>query len=307
MANTLITAANLPNFLIPGVRGIMGDYEFYNNEYKQIYTTLSSIKNSEVDIEKTTLNAAAKFGEGQNIPLGSIRQLFVTNSKIYQYGVGFAITAIAIEDNLYPEEFPKGMLGIKENLQILSEYEGIALFDNAFSTTDPEYILGSGQSMCSSAQPLATNQTFSNLIPASQLNETSSRAMVVRINYFKDASGLPRKFMATKYLVGIENQFAVDILAGSAYSPNNTTNAINPLTYSDYYPAGYMISHYMANPFNFFALTNYKEGLVHYRRKSLEIQMTTDQANRNLAIYGNERYRNRCLNARAVVGCQGFG
>lgn len=307
MANTLITAANLPNLLIPGVRGIMGDYEFYNNEWKQFFTTLSSVKNTEVDIEKTTLNAAARFGESSDIPLGMIRQLFVTNSQMFQYGVGFTITAIAIEDNLYPDEFPKGMLGIKENLNILSEYEGIALFDNAFSTANPEYVLGSGQSLCSATQPLATNQTFSNTISPAQLNETSAQSLVISINYFKDASGLPRKFMANKYLVGIDNQFAVDILSGSAYSPNNTTNAINPLTHSNYYPAGYVISHYMANSFNFFALTNYKEGLVHYSRKSLEIQMTTDQANRNLAVYGNMRYRFRGLNCRAVAGCQSFG
>ena len=141
MAQNLITAASLPDLLIPGVRGIMGDYEFYNNEWKQVFTILASVKNTEIDIEKTTLNAAARFGEGQDIPVGMIRELFKTYSKNFQYGVGFTITAIAIEDNLYSEEFPKGMLGIKENLKILSEYEGIAIFDNAFSVANPEYIL----------------------------------------------------------------------------------------------------------------------------------------------------------------------
>jgi len=307
MNSTLITAANLPNYLIPGVRGIMGYYEQYPTEWKQFFTILASIKNAEVDLENTTLNAAARFGEGEDIPLGMMKELFKTISQIYQYGVGFTITAIAIEDNLYPDQFPKGMLGIRENLQIQSEFEAIALFDNAFSTANPEYVLGSGSSMCSTTQPLANGQTFSNQIQTSQLNETSAQQMVITTNYFKDASGLPRRFIAQKYLVGIDNQFAVDILAGSSYAPSNTTNSINPLNYSNYYPGGFIISHYMTNTFNFFALTNYKEGLVHYRRKSLEIQMTTDQANRNLAVYGNLRYRNRCLNARAVVGCQSFG
>lgn len=305
--NQLITAANLPNLLIPGVRGIVGDYEFYNNEYKHYFKILSSVKNEEVDIEKTVLNAAAQFGEGQDIPTGMIRQLFTTYSKIFQYGTGFGITAIAIEDNLYPDQFPKGMLGIKEDLSILTEFEAIAIFDNGFSASNPDFVLGDGQPYFSANHPLGNNQVVSNTITPSQLQQKSAQALVVVVNYFKNASGQPRKFMAERYLVGIDNQFAVSILTGSAYDPQTGNNAVNPLTHGNYYPGGYMISHYMANPFNFFALTNERDGLVQYLRKSLEIQMTTDQANRNLFVYGNLRFRFRVLNFRSGAGCQSYG
>ena len=51
MSVTLITAANLPNLLVPGARGIMSDYPYYFNEWKMMYTIRPSIKNTEVDIE----------------------------------------------------------------------------------------------------------------------------------------------------------------------------------------------------------------------------------------------------------------
>lgn len=305
MSNTVITAANLPNLLIPGVRGIMADYPYYMNEWKQMYTIMPSIKHTEVDIETVPLNAAGQFSEGADIPIGTMSQIYKTTSDMFQYGVGFVITAIAIEDNLYPEQFPKGIIGIKENLNILSEQQGIALFDNAFSTVNPEFVLGDGQSMCSLVHPIQGG-TVSNTITPTQLNETSAESLIKTIQYFKDSSGLPRKFEARTYLVGIENQFTAEILTGSTYKPYDTTNAVNPLTYGEYMQGGFLLSHYMANPLNYFMLTNYKGGLVHYNRKSIEIQMTTDQANRNLAVYGNERYRNRCINFRCVAGVQSF-
>ena len=305
MSTTLITAANLPNLLIPGVRGIMADYLYYQNEWKQVYTILPSIKNTEVDIETVPINAAGRFAEGEDIPLGSMKQLYVTYSKMFQYGVGFVITAIAIEDNLYPDQFPKGILGCKENLNIFSEQQGIALFDNAFSNAKPEYTLADGQPMCSFNHPIQGG-VVSNTINPSQLNETSAEDLIKVIQYFRDSAGLPRKFESKTYYVGIENQFVAEILTGSAYRPFDTTNAVNPLTYGEYMQGGFLLSHYMANPTNWFMMTNYKEGLVHYLRKSIEVQMTTDQANRNLAVYTNERYRNRCINFRCVAGVQAF-
>lgn len=304
-SSLLITAANLPNLLIPGVRGIMADYPYYMNEWKQLYTILPSVKHTEVDIETVPLNAAGRFAEGSDIPLGSMKQLYTTYSEMFQYGVGFIMTAIAIEDNLYPDQFPKGMLGIKENLNILSEYEGIALFDNAFTNADPEFTLADGQPLCSLVHP-TTGGTVSNTLTPTQLQETSAQDLIKTIQYFKDSAYLPRKVIPRTYLVGIENQFVAEILTGSQYSPFDTTNSVNPLTYGEYVQGGFILSHYMANPSNFFMMTNYREGIVHYLRKSLEIQMTTDQANRNLAVYGNQRYRNRIINFRCAAGVQGF-
>lgn len=305
MTVTVITAANLPQLLIPGARGLMLDYFYYNNEWKQVFTILPSVKAAEVDIELAPINAAARFSEGSDIPVGSMKQMFVTNSRIYNYGVGFQITANAIDDNLYPDQFPKGMLGIKENLNIFSEYDAIALFDNAFNTTNQEFILGDGQPMCSFSHPVQTG-VVSNTLTPTQLTESSAQDMIKVIQQFLDASGLLRKFESKHYFVGIANQFIAEILTGSTYRPFDATNSVNPLTYGEYMSGGFILNHYMANPTNWFMLTNYKEGLVHYLRKSLQIQMTTDQSNLNLAVYGSERYRNRCINFRSVAGVQVF-
>lgn len=305
MSVTVITAANLPNLLIPGVRGIMLDYYYYNNEWKQIFTILPSIKASEVDIELSTINAASRFAEGQDIPLGTMKQMFITNSKIMNYGVGFVMTSNSIADNLYPEQFPKGMLGCKENLNIFSEYDAIGLFDNAFNNTTPEFTLGDGQPFCSFTHPINGGVVSNTLTPA-QLTESSAEDLIKVIQNFLDASGLLRKFEARAYLVGIDNQFTAEILTGSTYRPYDATNAINPLTYGEYASGGFILSHYMANPTNWFFLTNYREGLVHYLRQPLEVQMTTDQSNRNLATYVSERYRNRIINFRCGAGVQAF-
>lgn len=305
MAQTVITASSIANLLVPGAQSITSNYPYYFNEWKMIYTIIPSVKNVEVDIEVSTLNGAASFPEGQNMPSGSMKQVFLTQTQIMQYGISFQISSIAIDDNLYPDQFPKGIVGCKENLNILSEYNGIALFDNAFSTAKPQYILGDGQSMCSFNHPIATG-TVSNTINPSQLNETSAEDLIKIIQYFKDYSGLPRKILPKSYLVGIENQFVVQILTGSTYKPFDTTNAVNPLTYGEYLQGGFLLSHYMANPTNWFLLTSFKEGLVWYSRQPLVVAMSTDQANRNIGVYSSERYAPRCINFRSVAGVQAF-
>lgn len=304
---SVVTVQDLPQMLLPGARSITLDYPYYMNEYKQFMTILPSVKREEIDIEAVPLSGGGVFADGQNMPQGSFYQYFVTKSIHKNYGNSFTITSNAVDDNLYPDQFPKGMFGLKENLAMVSEYAAIALFDNAFNATAGNpFLLADGQPMCSALHPISTGGTVSNALSPAQLTETSAEDMIKLINYFKDAAGMPRKFEERYYLVGVENQFEAEILTGSAYRPGDGTNSVNPLTYGEYVQGGFILSHYMANPANFFMLTNFKEGLVHYLRQGLKVQMTTDQGNLNLSVYASERYINRCINFRAVVGCQSF-
>lgn len=301
----VVTVQDLPNLLLPGARSITLDYPYYLNEYKQFMTILPSVKREEIDIECVPLSGGGTFADGATMPQGSFYEYLVTRSVHKNYGVSFTITSNAVDDNLYPDQFPKGMLGIKENLSMVAEYAAIALFDNAF-TNNVNYNLADGQPMCSLVHPIQNGSTVANTLAPAQLTETSAEDLIKLINYFKDAAGMPRKFEGRYYLVGIENQFEAEVLTGSAYRPNDGTNSINPLTYGEYVQNGFILSHYMANPSNFFMLTNFKEGLVHYLRQGLKIQMTTDQGNLNLSVFGSERHIDRCINFRAVAGVQSF-
>lgn len=306
MAQQLITVGQLQSLTKPGMDSIQTLYKAYPTEWKRFMTIRDSYKAVEYSAEMAMLNAGARMPEGTDIPLGTMSEKFITYAQNIQYGVGFAITKIAIADNLYKDYFPKGIKAITYNLEIVSENEAIALFDNAFSSTNPEYVLADGQPMCSAVHPTNIG-TYSNLITPAQLNETSAEAMIVTAQNFTDASGQRAMIPAERYFVGIPNQFIANILTGSQFQPGNSNNAVNPLTYGDYLQKEFIVSHYMSSPYNFFLLTNYTDGLVHYRRQNLEIEMSTDQSNQNLGVYGNERYVNRCLNGRSVVGCQGQG
>ena len=305
MASSVTTSAQWAQLLLPGASSITSYYPYYQNEWKSIFKIMPSIKAAEVDIEMGTVNGAGYFNEGSQMPMTSVGdQAFVTNTRIQNWGVGFTVTSIAIDDNLYQDEFPKGVVGIRENLNILSEYNGIALFDNAFSGANPQYVLGDGQPMCSFSHPIS-NGTVSNMINPAELNETSLEDLVALSQQFYDFSGLPRKIEAKRCLVGIQNQFIATALFGSTYRPENTTNAVNPITYGQYLSDGWVLSHYMANQGNWFILTDFEDGLVNYQRKTLQITLSVDQANQNIGVYGSERYAFRCINFRSVLGSQG--
>lgn len=305
MAATVITAASIMDMMQPGVRGFMQDYDLYTGEWKQIYHVLSSTKDEEKYVELSTLNAAQRFNAGSDIPVGDMGEAFVTFAKNYNYGVGFVITSNAIEDNQYPEEFPNGMKQIKRNMQILEEFEGAALFDNAFNAASPEFLLGDGQPMCSFNHPISGG-AVSNKLTDTQLTQTAYQDLVKVVQRFKDYSGLPVKVLPERLLCGVDNQFQAAILTGSPYQPDTANNAVNPLVYGEYTNGKFIMSNYLANPQNFFLLTSFHDGLIHQNRRSIRVEMTVDQANQNLSVYGSQRYRNRCINFRAVAGVQGY-
>lgn len=309
MANSITSLNDISNLLLPGAMGIINNYDLYMNEWKQIFTVVQSNKNVESYIEVQAINGASRFADGSQISLASMRQAFVTYGENYNYGVGFIITANALEDNLYPDQFPKGMLGIRENLQTFQEYQAIAIFDNAFvSNNNPDYILGDGKTLVDTAHPIS-NGVVSNKLQAAQLSLTSYQELIKLVQRFKDYSGQPRKILPTHLLVGIDDQFYAAVVTGSQYDPGlpagsvypGNSNAINPVVQGDYIRGKYVLSHFYTGS-GYFLLTDYKDGLVMQRRKSLEIQMTTDQSNRNLSVYGNERYRFVVPNFRCVAG-----
>ncbi len=304
MAAQLITLGQIQSLSKPGLDSIQTLYKNYPTEWKRYMTIRDSFKATEVSTEMSMLNAGTRMSEGEDIPLGTMAEKFVTYAQNFQYGVGFSITKISIADNLYKDYFPKGIDAITYNLNIVSENEAIALFDNAFSATDPQFILADGQPMCSASHP-TNNGTYSNLITPSELNETSAEDMIIAAQQLTDASGQRIMITAERYLVGIPNQFIVHILSGSNFEPGTANNAVNPLTYGDYLEGKFIVSHFMSSQYNFFHLTDYNKGLVHYMRQPLEVEMSTDQSNQNLGVYGNERYRNICNNGRSVIGCQG--
>lgn len=304
--NPIIDLAAISKFLLPGALGIIGNYDLYHNEWKRLYTTVPSYKNTEVYIEYMTLNAAGRFGDGSSIPLGQMQTVFQTNAQNYTSGVGFVITKNAIDDNLYADQFPQSILAIRENLQVFQEYDAVAGFDNAFNANgNPDFIYGDGQPLCSSVHPYAQG-ALSNVITPSQLGLTSYQALITLVQQFRDYSGKPIMISPQHLYIGIPNQFEAAVITGSQYDPTGMSNRINPLLEDGYINGKFVLSHYMSNPYQFFLMTAYRDGAIYQMRQPLLIEMMTDQSNRNLAIYGSLRYRYTFPNWRCVAGSQGF-
>ncbi len=246
MAQQLITVGQLQSLTRPGLDSIQTLYKSYPTEWKRFFTIRDSYKAVEYSAEMAMINAGARMAEGTDIPLGTMSEQNIIYSKNFQYGVGFNITKISIADNLYKEYFPKGIKAITYNLKIVSENEGIALFDNAFSTSNSEYTFADGLPLCSASHTTSTG-TYSNVITNSELNETSAEAMIISAQNLVDAAGQRIMIETRRYLVGIDNQFIVSILQGSTFEPGSANNAINPIgeSYGEYNRGGYLVSHYI--------------------------------------------------------------
>src|SRR5215831_4056028 len=101
-----INTAAIQSLLRPGLAAVFGDYPQYPGQYTDIFTTHTSDKAVEIEVEVKLLGLASFRAEGQSTNYDSMGQRFITNYVNRYVSIGFIITRQAIKDNLYEAQFP---------------------------------------------------------------------------------------------------------------------------------------------------------------------------------------------------------
>ena len=297
-----INTSSIQQLLRPGLAEVFGDYPMYPAEYIEIFTTHTSDKAVEIEVEMKLLGLASIKGEGAPTQFQDMGQRVISTYYHRYTSVGFIITRQAMKDNLYESQFPLQAQSLRNSMLQSKEVNGASVMNNGFSASYPG---GDGQPLFSTAHPIDTG-TFANT-PSVQvdLNESSLQDAIVTISQFRDQAGLITMTKPTKLIVPPQLQFTADRILHSQFRTGTANNDINAIYNIGAVPQGYRVNHFLTDTNGWFLMTDAPNGLKHYVREALETDVFTDFTSDNLLAKAIERYSFGWSNPRGAFGSSG--
>lgn len=295
-----INLAQIRDLLLPGLRGIEGQYPQIPRQWDKVFDQGNSNMAVERTVEARYLGLAQLKSEGGSVFFdNSSGQRFVYNQEHIELGLGYSITRKAIEDNLYKTDFDPSNLGLLDSFAQTKEIIGANILNTA-TTYDPN-VVGDGQPLCSTAN-LIDGGTWANRPSVDlNLNESALEAGELAIRYFPDQAGLRIMARARKLIIPPQLEYAAIRLLKTELRPGTANNDVNAQIVGGFVPDGYQVMDFLTSQYAWFLKTD-KKGLLYLNRRSFDTDMQVDFTTQTLMVIGTERYSFGYFNKRAIWG-----
>jgi hypothetical protein len=296
-----ITRSQLVKELEPGLNALFGlEYNRYDNEHTEIYATESSDRAFEEEVMLSGFAGAPVKQEGAMVVFDQANEAFTARYSHETIALAFAITEEAIEDNLYDKLAGRYTRALARSMSNTKQVKAAAVLNRAQVTTATG---GDGVPLISSAHPLATGGTFSNVLAvAADLNETSLEQSLIDIAGFVDERGLKIALSGRKMIIPKELQFTAERIMKSPLRSGTADNDINAIMNMGMVPEGYRVNHFLTDTDSFFLLTDVPNGLKHFVRSPIKTAMEGDFDTGNVRFKARERYSFGFSDPRCIFG-----
>ena len=229
-------------------------------------------------------------------------QRFIYQFIHREFALGFQITNIAIEDDLYVGKFYNGTKSLTTSYEQTREVMAMNVFNQAFNTAVP---IGDGKSLCSNAHPY-DGGTYSNLVgdnvTAVDFSEAGVEQAIILAGRLKDQAGLLINASIETLLLPQDLMFSGCRLLESVFRTGTANNDINAIYNMNAIPQGYIYNHYLTNPSTWFGLTNIKNTRKHFERRPLKINVSTDPVTGTMSVLSSGRYSFGVFTPNGVIG-----
>ncbi len=300
---SVINTGAISKALMPGVREWFGNmYNRFPDQYSKIFETKQSMKNFEEEVNLHGFGMGAVIPEGMGVTYDTMKSGLVKRYVHVEYGRGFIVSRVAMEDNQYPEitRSLSEMLG--HGMKQLKETVGANILNRANNSS---YTGFDGVELSSAAHLLTKGGTYSNeLAVASNLSEASLEQALIDIGGFVDDSSLKMQAQGSLLIIPRQLEFEAQRILKSSLKNDTAENAINVLASGRYLPQGFTVNNFLSSSSKWFVKTNVPKGLTHYERRALEIKNDTDFDSENMKFKMTERYAFGWTDPRGIF-CNG--
>lgn len=247
----------------------------YFEQYAKIYEKRMSSQNFEEHVQMENFPIASVKLEGQAFPYATSQQGFIQRYVHVTYGLGYAISREAIEDNKYVEIAQQRTKSLMDSMNQCKEVVAWQPLNRAFSNTTT---YGDGVELCSTANLLHTGGTYSNKLPVdADLNEAALEDMLNQIGNVTGENGIKVALMGNRLIVPIALQFEAARIMKSLGRVSTADNDINAIKEMGMLPGGIVVSNYLTDNDAWFVQTNAADGLIYYDKRPMEIVNDTPE------------------------------
>ena len=297
-----ISRQQLAKELEPGLNALFGlEYKNYENQHGEIFDTETSDRAFEEEVMLSGFGEAQVKSEGSAVSFDDANESFTARYTHETIALAFSITEEAVEDNLYDSIAKRYTKALARSMAQTKQIKAANILNNAFATTT----YGDGQFLIDNDHPTVAAGTQSNLLAASDLNETSLEASLIAIGKFKDERGFKIAARGMKLIIPSDLQFVAERLTKTANRVGTADNDINAIQSMGMMPQGFVVNNFLTDTNAFFIKTDVPNGLKHFQRAALKTAMEGDFDTGNMRYKARERYSFGASDWRGIFGSPG--
>lgn len=300
-----MNSASVPDIVAPLLNRVFdGVMNQADNEQSQVFDEIKGLERSyHSEPVLSGLGAAPELPEGMPVTYQNGGELYNANYWYKVYGLAFAITKVMEEDSdhirlgqIYAKQLGQALIETKETL-------GANILNNSFSNSYT-MLPGDGVSLVNSSHPIQTG-SFSNLLTAAALSQTSLEQAVISVMQAVDNNGKKIALNCTKLIVSPPNALQADVLLGNALRSGTANNDLNPVKayFRDTKP---VVLRRLTSNTAWWVQTSADRGLQLVMRRKVQRSMEGDFETDTMRYKATERYVFGWTNPRAVWGNAGL-
>lgn len=300
--STPINTSAFAKALEPGVNAWYGkSYNEFPVEYTQLFDTFKTRRAWEEDVGVTGLGLVKRLAEGAAVEYEGERQGFVTRYEPYQNGLGFIITEIMIEDDLYNVVAERRAKALAFSVRQTKEIDAANVYNRAF---DNNYTFGDGKEMIANDHPNISGGTQSNLASV-DMSEAALEQACIDISKWTNDKGLKIAVMPKSLIIPSELEYDVYRILRSEQRVGTGDNDINALKSMGKFQSGVHVNHYLTDTDAWFIRTAVTDGLKYFERRPDTFKMEDDFDTGNIKFKVTNRYDFGITDWRAIYGSAG--
>src|SRR3989304_1417922 len=185
----VITQSTWAKAVWPGVNKFYGQaYDEHKVEYTNLFDTNTSRKAYEEDVGTSGMGLASVINEGSAVSFDTQSQGFTTRYTHVRYGLGFVVTKIAFDDDLYGVVGAKRAKALAMSMRSTKETVAANIYNRAFNSA---FLGGDAIQLVSTAHVNVAGGTWSNrLSNDATLSEAAIEQSIVDMGNATNDRGL---------------------------------------------------------------------------------------------------------------------
>lgn len=266
----MTSTGSAARLLDPGFRFVF--FKFlaeHDMEYISDFNVMSSERAYEEDIVFAGLAAVPEKSEGSDVFFDDPIQGNVVRYTHIEYGLGFRVTEIMLEDDLYGV-MKRVVTMLARSARHTIETIAWDVFNLAFDNSRPGQ---DGVSLCHTAHPLIGGGTQANRPSVDgDLNATNLQAAIDMFERMVDHRGLPVSQIAGRLIIPPELKWKARVTIDSPNAPGSMNNDINALKNED---LTFKVSHFLVSTSAWF-MSSAEHDRRFYKRRGVRFRSADD-------------------------------